>query len=55
MRKLVLSIQCKIVEFLVNRRIIKDVWYKCELDLAKIRGKELYEFLRECDKENRAN
>lgn len=43
-RKLWLIIKVQIIYMLMRFNFIPRVWYKSELDLAKIRGQELYDF-----------
>ena len=42
MKELYLTIKVFIVHILIRLRIIKSVWYQCELDLADIRAEKLY-------------
>jgi len=52
MRKCYLQLKVFLVHLLIRMHIIKDVWYACEIELAEIEGKELYElFNRESDTE----
>ena len=46
MRKRYLKIKTWIVIKLIQYGLIRNIWYPCETELAKIRGKELAKFFK---------
>jgi len=45
--KIKLQFQVWCIHCLQRLRILPNIWYKCEIDLGKIKGKELSKFFKE--------